>query len=278
MLGYIIAFCSFFILFVIIRTIIAKILVSIGKTNVSIGSVNWISAFISILILCFAVYMWIKSTLETTKFDISNFKIEKSVLLKEPKFTDESKTDETYYFYYNFEIKNNDEDLKKFELFNELILDNFNNMGGFKSISMHTFFYGPDKKIKKFDEINLFKKGETLRGYGYLELKDEELKWFTDNIPFKSEIKFKIGGGTAKDEFKYSAQEIIHKTDLSKLKENILNLYKDPNKITLEYYHKDKYSPLQLKKNIWSDKMKQKGKRETDAINPGEILDYLYMN
>jgi hypothetical protein len=277
MVAYVIVFFSFFILLIIIKKIIVTILIYFGKKDVLISTVNWISVFVSISIICFSAYMWIESTLKNTKFDISKFKIEKCVLLKSPDFTDTSKTYDVYYFYYNFEIKNNDEDLKKFSLYNQMILDNFNNMGGVKTIHPYTTLYGPDNKEKKFDEINLFKKGEVLKGYGYIELSDEShesLKWFTDNIPFKTEIKFKISGGNAKDKFK--SQEIIHNIDLSKFKENILDLYKDSNKITLEYYHKDKYSPKQLKKNIWSEKMKQNGKKETDGIHPEEILYYLY--
>ena len=55
----------------------------------------------------------------------SNFKFEKSVLLKSPDFLDESKTDENLYIYYSFDIKNTDSDIKNFKLNNYLELMNF---------------------------------------------------------------------------------------------------------------------------------------------------------
>lgn len=278
MLGYIIVGSSFFILYTLIRFTILKTLVKLGKTNVSISSVNFISAFASITIIIIPVYMWINSAFETDKFEISNFKFEKSVLLKSPDFLDESKTDENLYIYYSFDIKNTDSDIKNFKLHNFLELMNFNNMGDFKELVFSTSFYDNEKKIKKFDDINLFKQNETIKGYGFIDLDNEKIKWITDKIPFQPEIKFKVGGGTATDEFKYGIQEIEHNIDLSKFQEDVINSYKDPKTITLEYHKKNKYSMTSLKKNIWSEKRKKRGKRETDAINPDEILEYLFID
>jgi hypothetical protein len=224
------------------------------------------------------VYMWINSSFETDKFEISNFKFEKSVLLKSPDFLDESKTDENLYIYYSFDIKNPDSDIKNFKLNNYLELMNFNNMGDFKELVFSTSFYDNEKKIKKFDDINLFKQNETIKGYGFIDLDNEKIKWITDKIPFQPEIKFKVGGGTATDEFKYGIQEIEHNIDLSKFQEDVINSYKDPKTITLEYHKKNKYSMTSLKKNIWTEKRKKRGKRETDAINPDEILEYLFID
>ena len=249
-----------------------------GKNNVSISTVNFISAFLSIGIIMIPIYMWIKSDLITDKFEISNFRFEKSVLMKSPDFLDHSKTDKILYFFYSFDIKNTDENIKKFKLNSNVELMNFNNMGDFKEFGFQTSFYDNEKKIKKFDDITLFKQNETLKGYGYFELDEEKIKWVTDNIPFNPEILFKVSGGTSSDEFKYSGEEIKHNIDLTKFKENILNSYKDSNIITLEYFYKDEYSPLKLKKNIWSDRRKQQGKRETDYINPQEVLEYLFIN
>lgn len=278
MLGYIIVGSSFFILYTLIRFTILKTLVKLGKTNVSISSVNFISAFASITIIIIPVYMWINSSFETDKFEISNFKFEKSVLLKSPDFLDESKTDENLYIYYSFDIKNTDSDIKNFKLNNYLELMNFNNMGDFKELVFSTSFYDNEKKIKKFDDINLFKQNETIKGYGFIDLDNEKIKWITDKIPFQPEIKFKVGGGTATDEFKYGIQEIEHNIDLSKFQEDVINSYKDPKTITLEYHKKNKYSMTSLKKNIWTEKRKKRGKRETDAINPDEILEYLFID
>lgn len=222
--------------------------------------------------------MWINSSFETDKFEISNFKFEKSVLLKSPDFLDESKTDENLYIYYSFDIKNTDSDIKNFKLNNYLELMNFNNMGDFKELVFSTSFYDNEKKIKKFDDINLFKQNETIKGYGFIDLDNEKIKWITDKIPFQPEIKFKVGGGTATDEFKYGIQEIEHNIDLSKFQEDVINSYKDPKTITLEYHKKNKYSMTSLKKNIWTEKRKKRGKRETDAINPDEILEYLFID
>jgi hypothetical protein len=283
MLGYIIAGCSFFILYTLLRLLIAKILIGMGKTNVSISTVNFVSAFISISILGYGVFMWINSTLENDDIEISNFKIEKSVIERKPDFSDSkpwensksTKTTEKFYVYFSLDFVNKGDKIRNFSLFNELILNDFNKMGDSKTIQTVVTLYDNSKKRKEFNDIQLFNENETLKGYGYFVLDDEKIKWINDNISFEPEIIFKAGGRNSSDES--ISGTIQHEIDLSKLKEFMSSSYKDPNTIKVEYSQKDQYAPSKLTNNIWSEKRKKAGKKDTNEMGPDEILEYLFI-
>lgn len=288
-LGYIIVFSSFYILYRLFRLAILKVFVKKEKQNMDSSAVNFISAFLSISIIGFGLYMWINSSLENDNLKISNFKIGKSVIERKPDFSDNKpwensknlKVNEKLYVYFSFDLENEGDNIKNFELFNELILNDFNKMGGFKTIFVTVGLYDNSKKPKVFNDIELFKENETVKGYGYLTLDDEKIKWFNDNISFDPELIFKVMGKNSSDDI--ISGTIPHKIDLSKLKENILSSYKDPNTIALEYLQKDQYSPSKLKKNSWSEKMlsmfptKSKYRNQSDDIDPQNILDFLYI-
>lgn len=288
-LGYVIAFSSFYILYRLFRLIILKVFVKKEKQNMDSSVVNFISAFLSISIIGFGLYMWISSSLKNDNLKISNFKIGKSVIERKPDFSDNKpwensknlKINEKLYVYFSFDLENKGDNIKNFELFNELILNDFNKMGGFKTVFVTVGLYDNSKKGKVFNDIELFKENETVKGYGYLTLDDEKIKWFNDNISFDPELIFKVMGKNSSDD--NISGTIPHKIDLSKLKENILSSYKDPNTIALDYLQKDQYSPLKLKKNSWSEKMlsmfptKSKYRNQSDEIDPQNILDFLYI-
>lgn len=288
-LGYIIVFSSFYILYRLFRLAILKVFVKKEKQNTDSSVVNFISAFLSISIIGLGIYMWINSSLENDNLKISNFKIGKSVIERKPDFSDNKpwensknlKINEKLYVYFSFDLENEGDNIKNFELFNELILNDFNKMGGSKTIFVTVGLYDNSKKPKVFNDIELFKENETVKGYGYLTLDDEKIKWFTDNISFDPELIFKVMGKNSSDDI--ISGTIPHKIDLSKLKENILSSYKDPNTIALDYLQKDQYSPLKLKKNSWSEKMlsmfptKSKYRNQSDEIDPQNILDFLYI-
>jgi hypothetical protein len=288
-LGYIIVFSSFYILYRLFRLAILKVFVKKEKQNTDSSVVNFISAFLSISIIGLGIYMWINSSLENDNLKISNFKIGKSVIERKPDFSDNKpwensknlKINEKLYVYFSFDLENEGDNIKNFELFNELILNDFNKMGGSKTIFVTVGLYDNSKKPKVFNDIELFKENETVKGYGYLTLDDEKIKWFTDNISFDPELIFKVMGKNSSDD--NISGTIPHKIDLSKLKENILSSYKDPNTIALDYLQKDQYSPLKLKKNSWSEKMlsmfptKSKYRNQSDDIRPQDILDFLYI-
>lgn len=291
MLGYIIIGCSFFILYTLFKLLFSKILVRKGKNTVSVSTVNLISAFLSISILLFGVYTWINSSLENDDLKISNFKIGKSVIERKQKVdvleddpNKKVKIQEKLYVYFSFDLENKGDNIKNFTLFNELILRDFNKMKGSKTVFVTVGLYDNSKKPKVFDDIELFKENETLKGYGYFTLDDEKIKWFNDNISFDPEIIFKSGGKNSQDEF--VSGTIPHKIDLSKLKENVLSSYKDPNTITLEYYLKKNKWGMEsdvVKKNIWSTKLlsmfptKSVYPNKSDNIRPQDILEYLYI-
>ena len=288
-LGYIIVFSSFYILYRLFRLAILKVFVKKEKQNTDSSVVNFISAFLSISIIGLGIYMWINSSLENDNLKISNFKIGKSVIERKPDFSDNKpwknsknlKINEKLYVYFSFDLENEGDNIKNFELFNELILNDFNKMGGSKTIFVTVGLYDNSKKPKVFNDIELFKENETVKGYGYLTLDDEKIKWFTDNISFDPELIFKVMGKNSSDDI--ISGTIPHKIDLSKLKEYILSSYKDPNTIALDYLQKDQYSPLKLKKNSWSEKMlsmfptKSKYRNQSDEIDPQNILDFLYI-
>ena len=288
-LGYVIAFSSFYILYRLFRLIILKVFVKKEKQNMDSSVVNFISAFLSISIIGFGLYMWISSSLKNDNLKISNFKIGKSVIERKPDFSDNKpwensknlKINEKLYVYFSFDLENKGDNIKNFELFKELILNDFNKMGGFKTVFVTVGLYDNSKKGKVFNDIELFKENETVKGYGYLTLDDEKIKWFNDNISFDPELIFKVMGKNSSDD--NISGTIPHKIDLSKLKENILSSYKDPNTIALDYLQKDQYSPLKLKKNSWSEKMlsmfptKSKYRNQSDEIDPQNILDFLYI-
>ena len=288
-LGYVIAFSSFYILYRLFRLIILKVFVKKEKQNMDSSVVNFISAFLSISIIGFGLYMWISSSLKNDNLKISNFKIGKSVIERKPDFSDNKpwensknlKINEKLYVYFSFDLENKGDNIKNFVLFKELILNDFNKMGGFKTVFVTVGLYDNSKKGKVFNDIELFKENETVKGYGYLTLDDEKIKWFNDNISFDPELIFKVMGKNSSDD--NISGTIPHKIDLSKLKENILSSYKDPNTIALDYLQKDQYSPLKLKKNSWSEKMlsmfptKSKYRNQSDEIDPQNILDFLYI-
>lgn len=278
-IAYVIVFAGFFILYQITRVLLVKTFVKLGMQSVSIKTVNSLSALISAIAIAVPIYMWIQSsTGPTDDLAISNFKFEKCVRVIRPAFTDESKKDEDFYAYYSYEIKNNSDNIKKFDLKSYILLDNFNNMGSFKELLSFASIYDNENKLMKFDDINLFKAGETYKVYGSIELDEEKLGWIKGNIPFVTSIRFNIGGGTADDDLKYTGKDVEHNVDVTSFKDFILKSYNDPSTITLEYYRKNQFSPLALKNNIWSEKRKSKGHRETDAISSGEILDYLFID
>lgn len=277
-IAYVIVFAGFFILYQITRVLLAKTFVKLGMQTVSIKTVNSLSALISAIAIAVPIYMWIQSsTGPTDDLAISNFKFEKCVRVISPAFTDESKKDEDFYAYYSYEIKNNSDNIKKFDLKSYILLDNFNNMGSFKELLSFPSIYDNENKLMKFDDINLFKAGETYKVYGSIELDEEKLGWIKGNIPFVTSIRFNIGGGTADDDLKYTGKDVEHNVDVTSFKDFILKSYNDPSTITLEYHRKNQFSPLTLKNNIWSEKRKRKGHKETDAISSGEILDYLFI-
>ena len=271
MIAYVIVICTFFILFTLLRILIAKILLRMGKNNVSLSTVNSISLFLTAVIIVIPFYIYIKSLLETDNFEISNFKLEKCVIIKEPDFIDYSKTNEELWVFYSFDIKNTDDDIKNFGLNIDIGLMNFNNMGDYKNLDFRLTFYDSAKKIKKFnlfDDLTLFKQNETLKVICSRELNNEEIKWLTDNIPFNPEIEFRVSGKTSSGDI--GLKKINNNIDLTKFKEDILNSYKDPNIVTLEWFRKNTLrGGYKLKKNIWSDKLKD---RRIDAIDIHEYF------
>jgi hypothetical protein len=290
-MAYVIVFSSFFILYRLFKLILFKVFVKKEKQNMDNSIVNFFSAFLSISIIGFGIYSWINSTLENDDLKISNFKIGKSVI--ERKQIDDilendpdkrSKTEEKLYVYFSFDLENKGDNIKNFTLFNELILNDFNKMKGSKTVFVTVGLYDNSKKPKVFNDIELFKENETLKGYGYFTLDDEKIKWFTDNISFDPGIIFKSGGRNSSDEF--IPGTIPHEIDLSELKENVLSSYKDPNTITLEYYLKKNKWGLKnnrLKKNIWSEELlkmfpsKSEYPNVWDDITPQDMIDYLYI-
>ena len=208
---------------------------------------------------------------------VSNFRLEKSVRLLSPNFTDHEKIDEDFYVYYSFDIKNNVEDIKNFKLMSYVKFDNFNNMGDFKELLSFVYIYR-DKKIVEFDDINLFKSGETHRVYGVIELNDEKIKWIKDKIPFETKIRFVTSGGTSEDDLKFTGKDVENNVDLTNFQEFVLQTYNDPQTITLEYIKKDEFSSTTLKNNLWTSKRKKQGKRDSDSITSLEILEYLFID
>lgn len=290
-MGYVIVFSSFFILYRLFKLILFKVFVKKEKQNMDNSIVNFFSAFLSISIIGFGIYSWINSTLENDDLKISNFKIGKSVI--ERKQIDDilendpdkrSKTEEKLYVYFSFDLENKGDNIKNFTLFNELILNDFNKMKGSETVFVTVGLYDNSKKPKVFNDIELFKENETLKGYGYFTLDDEKIKWFTDNISFDPGIIFKSGGRNSSDED--ISGTIPHEIDLSELKENVLSSYKDPNTITLEYYlKKNKWGSKnnRLKKNIWSEELLKMFPSKSvypnvwDDITPQDMIDYLYI-
>lgn len=273
---YVIGFLVYFVLYTIIRTIILKVLIYKNKLDVSLSLVNTISGILSFTIMVIPSYIYIDSNYFNTKnLEISNLKFEKSVKIKTVDLSGKSKTTEELLVYYSLDLKNNDESIKRFELSNDIILNKFNNMGGFKEIVSNINFYDESKKLKEFDDIVLLNQNESLKGYGFIRLEDEEISWFTKNIPFETEMKFKISGGTSSDNFKYNGQSVKLDSDISKFKEFIVDSYNDKNGIVLEYQKDDYLSPVTLKNNLWSKKRKEKGENNT-SLTPEKILEYLF--
>ncbi len=290
-LGYVIAFSSFYILYRIFRILLLKIFVKKEKQNTDNTVVNFVSALLSISILGFGIYMWINSTLENDNLKISNFKIGKSVIERKQKVDvlerdpdKKVKIEEKLYVYFSFDLENKGGNIKNFELFNELVLNDFNKMGGSKTVFVTVGLYDNSKKPKVFNDIELFKENEIVKGYGYFTLDDEKIKWFNDNISFDPEIIFKVMGRNSSDDI--ISGTIPHKIDLSKLNDDVLSSYKDSSTIRLEYFlQKNKWGieNNRLKKNIWSEKMllmfpsKSVYPNVSDDIRPQDILEYLYI-
>jgi hypothetical protein len=266
----------FILFYYLLKLLIHKILISTGRNNVSDGVVSTISMVISAALALSGIYIYYNSITKTNNFEISNFKFEKSVIIKSPKFTDDSKIEKDIYLYYSLDLKNNVEDVRNFTLFSSVILNKFNNMEQFKELNSKVRFFDSSKKEILFDDLRLFKQNETVKVYGFIEVRDENFKWFEQNIPFEPQIVFKVGGGNSTDMLKYSGQSIENAIDISNFKEKVSKSIDDPNSVNLEFYKKDEYSPSQLKKNEWSEKRKKKGKTDMMAIYPEEIIDYLF--
>jgi hypothetical protein len=260
----------------LLKLLIRKILISTGRNNVSDGVVSIVSIIITSILVISGIYIYYNSITKTNNFEISNFKFEKSVILKSPKFTDDSQIEKQVFLYYSLDLKNNVEDIQNFKINSSVVLNKFNNMDQLKELNTKVRFFDSSNKEILFDDLRLFKQNEVVKVYGFVEIRDENIKWFTQNIPFEPQIIFNVGGGNSSDNLKYSGQAIENTIDISNFKELVSKSMEDPNTIILEFYKKDEYSPTQLKKNIWSEKRKKNGKTDKMSIDPGEIIDYLF--
>lgn len=261
----------------LLKILIRKVLISIGKNDVSERVVSIISIVITSIIVIVGFYSYYNSITKTNNFEISNFKFERNVILKSPKFIDDSQIEKEVYVYYSFDLKNNIEDIQNFRINPYITLYKFNNMDQLKSLNTQVRFFDSSKKEILFDDLRLFRQNESIKVYGFIKIENENLKWFDQNIPFEPQIEFKVSGGNSSDMLKYSGQSIENTIDISNFREIVSKSLVDPNSINLEYYKKDEYSPLKLKKNIWSEKRNKKGKTDMMSIDPGEIIDYLFI-
>jgi hypothetical protein len=271
-MGIFIVFCGVFVLFGIFQFILTKLF----KNKLSIKSINILSLVLSISIPSVLTYVWIQKDHGPVKnIEVKNFKIEKSLVTIEPDFVDNKKRDLRLCVLYSCDITNNDEDLKNFKLSSEFLLNNFNKMGDFKTVRSFVNVFDSSLKPIEFNDIKLFHKGEILKVYGFLDLNKNdtsEISWFRDNIPFVTELKFKIDGGTSEEEYKFNGRELESKPNLSGVKEYINNSINNPSTIKLEYYTDGlNYTLL---KNDWSEKLKKFGKVGNSTLSNEEIIRF----
>jgi hypothetical protein len=274
-LVYIVIGCVSYLLYLFIKFSIIYILKKTGNNSITISGVNTISSLVLLLIIGLYLYFDIRAAKQTTDFETSNFKFEKSIVTKTPDMLENYKIKNKVLIFYSFDLVNNNEDVQNFMISAGLTLDKFNNMDDSKVLNSQLKYFDKSRKEIVFNDTRLFKENESIKVYGSIVIEDENLIWFTQDISFEPKISFMVMGGTSDDSRKYGLQNIANDIDISKVKDVVVKALKDPNTINLEYYSPEAYASLKLKKSKWSNMLKQRGKRDDSEMDDNEIFDLL---
>ncbi len=261
----------YFALFYSIEYLISKF----GITEISSNTLKIICSVLSILVMSLLFYRWYINYVGPTKDLVANnFKFEKILKIKTTNSEDRNKIDEFNYVFYSFELTNNNEDLKNFDILSVANFLNFNNMGGSKNLSCYVSVCESNGKKIAFDEIILFHKGETIKVFGFLQLKDDtELKWINENTPFQPEIKFFVSGGTSKEIFKYSAKEIMCDINWATFRDFVKKSSKNPKTITLEYF-KSENGINSLRDGLTKERLSKITNNKGPIFSSDELIEY----
>ena len=274
-LVYIVIGCVSYLVYLLIKFLITFILRKTGNNSISNSGINTISSLVLLVVLGLYLYFDIRGSTQTNDFEISNFKFEKSIVTKTPDMLENNLIKKKVLLFYSFDLVNKNEDVQNFMISAGLSLDKFNNMDESKVLNSQLNYFDKSKKEIAFNDVRLFKENESIKVYGSIIIEDENLIWFTQNIPFEPEISFMVMGGTSDDSRKYGLQNIENDIDISTIKNVVVKALNDPNTINLEYYFPEEYAPLKLKKSKWSNMLQQKGKRDDSEMDDKEIFDLL---
>ncbi|WP_395616683.1 hypothetical protein [Aquirufa sp.] len=274
-LVYVVVGCVCYLLYLFIKFFITYILKKNGNIRITDSGINTISSLVLLLIIGLYLYFDIREAKQTSDFEISNFKFEKSIVTKTPDMLENNKVKKKVLVFYSFDLVNKNEAVQNFMISAGLSLKNFNNMDDNKVLNSQLKYFDKSSKEIGFNDVRLFKENEIIKVYGSIIIEDENLVWFTQNIPFEPEISFMVMGGTSEDSRKYGLQNIVNDIDISTIRDLVVNALKDPNTINLEYYIPEEYASLKLKNSKWSNMLKQRGKRDDSEMNDEEIFDIL---